>query len=103
MTEEKSKIELYRQRAQAFQLAAAFARELKIPVGIRYDKGDVKKEWPVLSIELPNGQIALHIWYEDLDPVWLNPIVAAPPFDDHSNAMKEERILKTIRQLVGSE
>ena len=97
MSEDKTLNELYRQRAQAFQLAAVFARKLGNPVGIRYDDNDEKKEWPVLSIELTTGQVALHVWHEDLHSVWLDPLVPALPFDAHTNEQKEERILEMIK------
>ena len=84
--------DLYLQRAEAWMLAMAFAKELGYKVGIR-EPG----EFPVHVIQLPSGkEVALHMSMEDIHPSVLKHPTDLK-YDGHTNEEKSQR----IREYVG--
>lgn len=80
--------DVYKQRTEIFALAMHLARQLKYEVGARRDKEE--PDWPVLCIQLPTGQLAIHAKAEDV------PVMELPAFkhayDGHSDEDKSRRI-----------
>ena len=88
--------EVYRQRAEAFMLAMAFAKEAGYEVGVR-EKGD----WPVHVIVLKAGkEVALHIASKDVVPELLHHEIDRP-YDGHTDNDKEDRIREYVAHVFG--
>ena len=86
-SEEKTLNEVYRQRAEGWMLAMAFAKLAGFEVGVR-EKG----EWPVHVIVLKDGkEVALHVAEKDTVAEVLDHETSRK-YDGHTNAEKEERI-----------
>lgn len=97
-TEEKTLNEVYRQRAEAWMLAMAFAKLAGFEVGVR-EKG----EWPVHVIVLKDGkEVALHVAHEDTVAEVLDHETSRA-YDGHTNTEKEARIRAFVAEAFASE
>lgn len=80
--------EAYFDRNQAVQVIAKLAYQLGYKCGVKEDK-----EWPILYVDLPSGQVSWHIPANEM-------IGAFPEYDDgwdgHDVEEKRERLRKFI-------
>jgi hypothetical protein len=84
--------EVYTDRNNAVQLAAAFALLAGFRVGWRVDEQEGER-WPVLYIDTPQGQVSWHIPATELAPGW--PLYP-DTWDGHDASAKINRIRATI-------
>jgi len=91
----KTMEEVYRERAEAWMLAMAFAKLAGFEVGVRGDD----PAWPVHVIYLPDiGEVAIHIAQEDTIPVVLEH-KSDREYDGHTDDDKSERIQQFVEKM----
>lgn len=89
---EKKIDDVYQQRTDLFMLAMKLAKKQGYRVGVR----NKETAWPVLSISLPQGQIAIHAKKTEICETILNES-EAENYDNHSDQDKHNRIHDFIR------
>ena len=92
MTDQSSTLDdAYFDRNQAVLALARLAQKAGYAVGLRADPNE--PDWPVLTIDLPTGQVGWHLPKAEVIGNW-------PPYekkwDGHSLVEKRERIRKFI-------
>jgi len=80
--------EVYHQRAMAVQAAVIFAQKIGLETGIRTPTED--PDWPVLVIDIKEGEIAWHMHKDDL----FITHKLEKPYDGHTDEEKDDRIKK---------
>lgn len=87
--------EVFFDRNQAVKLLVLLAREHGWPAGLGWDAEDTERQWPVLFIETPCGQLSWHVPVSEVNPEdW--PVFRGV-WDGHTVEVKRERIEKLIR------
>ncbi len=90
----KTMEEVYRERAEAWMLAMAFAKLAGFEVGVRGEDPD----WPVHVIYLPEiGEVAIHLAKEDANPVVLEH-KSDREYDGHTDEDKSKRIQQFVEK-----
>ncbi len=92
-----SKVNAYFDRNQAVMAFAKLAMQLGYNVGISIDPHE--PDWPVLTVDLPDGQVGWHLPKQELVGNWPK---YKKPWDGHSNEEKRRRISSFIHPIVES-
>lgn len=91
----KTMEEVYRERADAWMLAMAFAKLAGFEVGVR---GSEDPDWPVHVIYLPEiGEVAIHMAQEDTLPAVLEH-KSSLEYDGHTDEDKSQRIRQFVEK-----
>ena len=88
-----SKEDAYFDRNQAVMAMAKLAIQQCYTVGVTYDPD--LPDWPVLTIDLPNGQVGWHIPKNELVGQWPE---YEKQWDGHDLQEKRERLTYYIKQ-----
>lgn len=84
---------VYRERNE---LVAALAAHHGGVVGI----DPTEPDWPVVYIELPNGQVSWHFGPDDLDLIEDFPRSSEVVWDGHTNEEKYDRIREFVKEMI---
>jgi hypothetical protein len=90
----KTMEEVYRERADAWMMAMAFAKLAGFEVGVRGED----PVWPVHVINLPEiGEVAFHLAQEDSIPVVLEH-KSSLEYDGYTDEVKSQRIRQFVEE-----
>jgi hypothetical protein len=95
INQSSTKDDAYFDRNQAVQAMAKMARQLGMKVGLQRDPNE--PGWPVLTIDLPTGQVGYHLPEDQVVGDWPE---YEKEWDGHSLAEKRDRV---ARFLAGEE
>ncbi len=88
--ESDSKEDCYKDRNLLVQLCGKLAAICDLNMGVKFGK-----EWSVLYIELPSGQVSWHVPTSDFVSEFPD---YSPDWDGHDLELKRERIIDFIRK-----
>lgn len=82
---------VYTERNMCISLIVRMAMVLGIPTGVKTDP-----EWPIVFVDLPNGQVSWHIPYEEFYKFFPGMEVYQGEWDGHTTEEKYNRVVKQL-------